>query len=257
MEKIRTVIVDDEPLARERVRTLLAREPDFDIVAECPDGANAIEAIESLQPDIVFLDVQMPEVDGFDVLMSVSPEKHPLVIFVTAYDRYAVKAFEVHALDYILKPFDKERFAAALLRARSQLAKYKKGDFRRQFARMIGDLQSKGKSPDRLLIKSGGRILFLQIEEIDWVEAAGNYVRIHAGTKDYLMRETMNVMVNRLSAFRFVRIHRSTVVNLDRIAEMQPIFNGDFVIILHDGQELKLSRNYRAAFEKRLGETLK
>jgi len=256
MEKIRTIIVDDEPLARERIRTLLDAEPDFEIVAECDGGAAAVSAVDSLDPDLLFLDIQMPEIDGFDVLSAIEPEQMPAVIFVTAYDQYAVRAFEVHALDYLLKPFDKERFKEALERVRSRTGAAGKEDasaLTEHIARLLDDVRTERRTNDRILIKSEGKIFFLSTQEIDWVEAAGNYMRLHAGNETYLMRETMSGMEKRLPSDHFVRIHRSTMVNFNRIKEMQPAFSGEFTVILKNGEELKLSRKYRAELERRIG----
>lgn len=258
MDKIKTVIVDDEPLARERIRTLLEGEADFEIVAECDGGAAAVEAVDSLKPDLLFLDIQMPEIDGFDALDAMEPENLPAVIFVTAFDQYAVKAFEVHALDYLLKPFDKERFQEALARVRNRIETDKEDPsaLTEHLAKLLDDVRSERRSSDRILIKSEGKIFFLSTREIDWVEAAGNYMRLHAGSETYLMRETMAGMEKRLPSDHFVRIHRSTMVNFNRIKEMQPAFSGEFTVILQNGEELKLSRKYRAELESRIGKPL-
>jgi two-component system LytT family response regulator len=256
MKKIRTLIVDDEPLARKRIRTFLSKEKDFEILAECDNGGSAIEAIETHQPDLVFLDVQMPDIDGFDVVSALDPERLPTVIFVTAYDQYAVKAFEVHALDYLLKPFDRDRFRQSLDRVRTQEEGDKAPDLQHQLDRLIEDVVSKQRAANRILIKSSGRYIFLNTDEIDWVEAAGNYMRIHTGPETHLMRETVGGMENRLPYPRFVRIHRSTIINIDRIKEMEPTFNGEYSILLHNGQELKLSRKYRGHLEEAIGKPL-
>jgi two-component system LytT family response regulator len=259
MVKIKTIIVDDEPLARERIRTLLEAEEDFEIVAECDGGAPAVEAIESRKPDLVFLDVQMPEVDGFDVLMSLKGDTPAAVVFVTAYDQYAVRAFEVHALDYLLKPFDRDRFRDTLERVRTRVEKSTTGaskGFHHHLADLLEDVRKERKILDRLLVKSEGRIFFLSTPEIDFVEAAGNYMKLHVAEETYLMRETMSGMEGRLPEERFVRIHRSTIVNLERIKELQPAFNGEFSVILKGGQELKLSRKYRRELEEKIGRPL-
>jgi two-component system LytT family response regulator len=250
---IRTLIVDDEPLGRERIRTLLAGDPDIEVVEECPDGHRAIAAIKRSKPDLVFLDVQMPEVDGFAVLNAIAGDYTPVIVFVTAYDRYAVQAFEVHALDYLLKSFDRDRFQAALQRAKQEVHRSKKGVITERLAGLLEDLQAKDERLTRLVVKSGGRIVFLRVEEIDWVEAADNYVRVHAGRESHLIRETLQSLEGRLDQGTFLRIHRSTLVNLDRIRELQPMFHGDYVVKLQDGTELTLSRSYR----ERLLEPLK
>ena len=243
--KIRTLIVDDEPLGRERIRALLASDPDIEVIEECADGRRAVAAIERARPDLVFLDVQMPEMDGFAVLEAIAGDRMPVIIFVTAYDRYALRAFEVHALDYLLKSFDRERFAAALERAKEEIHRSKAGVLNERLAGLLEDLQAKQKRLTRLVVKSGGRIVFLRVDEIDWVEAADNYVRIHAGRESHLIRETLQSLEGRLNPDKFLRIHRSTLVNLDRIRELQPIFHGDYLVKLNDGTELTLSRSYR------------
>lgn len=254
--KIRTLIVDDEPLGRERIRTLLAGDAEIEIIGECPDGRRAITVIEERKPDLVFLDVQMPEVDGFGVLDGICAERMPVIIFVTAYDRYAVQAFEVHALDYLLKSFDRERFSAAVQRAKEEIRRSREGLLNERLAGLLEDLQMKKDRLTRLVIKSAGRIVFLRVEEIDWVEAADNYVRVHAGKESHLIRETLQSLEKRLDPGKFLRIHRSFVVNLDRIRELQPIFHGDYAVKLADGTELTLSRNYREKLLEPLGQFL-
>lgn len=254
--KIKTIIVDDEPHARQLISTLLAAQQDFEIVAECGDGEKAIAAIETKKPDLVFLDIQMPELDGFDVLRSLSTGNLPMVIFVTAFDQYAVKAFEVHALDYLLKPFDDERFVDALDRVRAQMAASRLDDVRSKLTDLIDDVKRDRPSAERLLIKSAGRITFVTEDEIDWIEAAGNYMRIHAGKTVHLMRGTMSAMEDQLKSERFVRIHRSAIVNLDSIRELLPSHKGEFEVVLDNGERLMLSRKYRARLEERLGRPL-
>lgn len=252
--KIRTLIVDDEPLGRERIRTLLASDPEIEVIEECSDGRQAIAAIEGSKPDLVFLDVQMPEMNGFAVLDAIASDHMPAIIFVTAYDHYAVQAFEVHALDYLLKSFDRERFQAALQRAKGEIQRSKAGLLNERLAGLLEDLQAKQKRLTRLVVKSGGRIVFLRAEEIDWAEAADNYVRIHTGRDSHLIRETLHSLESRLNPEKFLRIHRSTLVNLDRILELQPIFHGDYLVKLHDGTELTLSRSYREKLVEPLGQ---
>jgi len=251
--KIRTLIVDDEPLGRERIRTLLASDAGIEVIEECSDGRHAIAAIEGLKPDLVFLDVQMPEMNGFAVLDAIASDHMPAIIFVTAYDHYAVQAFEVHALDYLLKSFDRERFQAALQRAKGEIQRSKAGLLNERLAGLLEDLQAKQKRLTRLVVKSGGRIVFLRAEEIDWVEAADNYVRIHSGRESHLIRETLQSLESRLNPEKFLRIHRSTLVNLDRIRELLPIFHGDYLVKLNDGTELTLSRSYREKLLEPLG----
>ena len=251
--KIRTLIVDDEPLGRERIRTLLASDPEIEVIGEFPDGRQAIAAIEASRPDLVFLDVQMPVMNGFEVLDAIASDHMPAIIFVTAYDHYAVQAFEVHALDYLFKSFDRERFQAALQRAKGEIQRSKAGLLNERLAGLLEDLQAKQKRLTRLVVKSGGRIVFLRTEEIDWVEAADNYVRIHSGRESHLIRETLQSLESRLNPEKFLRIHRSTLVNLDRIRELLPIFHGDYLVKLNDGTELTLSRSYREKLLEPLG----
>ena len=252
MTKIRTLVVDDEPLARERVLSLLQQEVDVEVVAECSDGGQAVSAIQQHSPDLVFLDVQMPGCDGFEVIRHIGADRMPTVIFVTAYDEYALRAFEVHALDYLLKPFGKERFQQTLRHAREALERRRAGDLGRRLLALVHDVKPEPQRVERLVVKSGGRVFFLRTDEIDWIEAAGNYVRLHLGAESHLFRETMNRMEARLDTTRFARIHRSRIVNTDRIKELQPWFNGDYVVVLRDGTRLTLSRGYRDRLQQRL-----
>ncbi|XXX71738.1 LytTR family DNA-binding domain-containing protein [Sorangium sp. So ce134] len=263
--EIRAVIVDDEPLAREGIRMLLADDPEVAIAAESGDGPSALETIRRLRPDLVFLDVQMPEMNGFEVMASLPPGELPAVIFVTAFDRYALRAFEVHALDYLLKPFDDDRFHDALRRAKGHLRLSRMSDLSQ---RLLSLLQSYGDPaaaagargrasagaeppaggadhPRRLAIKDGCRVVFLSVEEIDWIEAADYYVQIHAGGKSYLHRETMNSVEGKLDPARFVRIHRSAIVNRDRIKELRTQGRRETIVVLAGGAELKVARSHR------------
>ena len=255
MNKIRAMVVDDEAMARERVVSLLRQEQDIELIGECSDGQQAVNAINSQQPDLVFLDVQMPAVDGFRVIEQVGPEKMPAVVFVTAYDEYAVRAFEVHALDYLLKPFGRERFQQTLQHARSHVERRRAGDLGKRLMALVQDIKPEPQKLDRLVVKSGGRVFFLRTEDIVWIEAAGNYVRLHLGEDSHLFRETMNGIEARLDPQRFVRIHRSRIVNSDRIKELQPWFNGEYVVILQNGTRLTLSRGYREKLQERLGKS--
>lgn len=248
---IRTLIVDDEPLARRRIRRMLARHPDVDVIGECANGREAIVAIREQHPALVFLDVQMPEVDGFTVLERISAEVMPLIIFVTAYDQYALRAFDVYALDYLLKPFDRRRFDQALQRAKSRLFN-ERSDVSERALALLEELRAQQSHLERMVIKAGGRAFFLKTEEIDWIEAEGKYVRLHVGKESYLVREAISQIETQLDPKRFLRIHRSTIVNLDRVRELQPWFHNDYRVILRDGTELMLSRSCR----KRLGELL-
>ena len=256
MKKIKVLVVDDEPLARERLTTLLSQEPDVELVGPARDGEEAITAIHDDSPDLVFLDVQMPQMNGFDVIEAVGSDKMPLVIFVTAYDQHALKAFQVRALDYLLKPFDRERFTDALQRARKQLERDETGDLGRRLLALVKDLRRDQPRSDRLVVKSGGRLFFLRTDEIDWIEAAGNYVRLHVGTTSHLLRETMNAIEGRLDAEKFFRIHRSRIVNMERIQEMQPWLNGEYAVVLRTGTRLTLSRGYREKLQERLARTV-
>jgi two-component system LytT family response regulator len=253
---VRVLIADDEPLARERLRTLLAGEPWLQVVAECPDGLQAIDAIRRLQPDLAFLDVQMPGATGFDVIARIGAARMPLVVFVTAFDRYALRAFDVHALDYLLKPFDRERFRQTLARARQYLERRTNGDFERRLLALVQDLKPPANRLERFVIKSGGRVFFVRSDEIDWIEAAGNYVKLHVGQDAHLFRETMSALEAQLDSDMFFRIHRSHIVNIERVKELQPWFNGEYVVFLKSGTRLTLSRGYREKLQERIGRAL-
>jgi len=247
---IRTLIVDDEPLARRGIRALLEEEKDVDVISECRNGREAVAAIEEQQPDLVFLDVQMPGLNGFEVLEAIGADRMPAVIFVTAYDKYALRAFDVHALDYLLKPLDGERFTRALQRARTRIEGKSIRDLSRTLQSLLDDLKSQQKYTERLVIKSGGRIFFVGVAEIDWIEAADNYVRLHAGPDAHLLRETMNSLEKRLDPGQFLRIHRSRMVNIQRIKELQPLFRGEYDVRLTDGTRLESGRGYKERLQK-------
>ncbi|MGH9509615.1 MAG: LytR/AlgR family response regulator transcription factor [Terriglobales bacterium] len=278
--KIRALIVDDEPLARERIRSLLLDESDIELSGEFENGSKAVDAIRQDAPDLLFLDVQMPELDGFGVLQAIGPDRVPAVIFVTAYDEYALRAFDANAMDYLLKPFDQERFRRSLDRARSHLQLDRASRVNDKLQSLmrylnidpnqLGQLPQSPAAPpatastqgnghshashsDRLVVKSGGRVYFLKSDEIDWVEAAGNYVRLHVSKDSHLLRETMNGIETKLDTRHFMRIHRSTIVNLERIKELQPWFHGDYVVLLRDGTRLTLSRGYREKLQQVMG----
>ncbi|HZS48856.1 MAG TPA: LytTR family DNA-binding domain-containing protein [Blastocatellia bacterium] len=253
---ITVIIIDDEPPARMIIRKMLGDHNEFAIVAECENGPEAIAAIEQLRPDLIFLDVQMPEVDGFEVLKSVDSDKMPLVIFVTAYDKYAVRAFEVHALDYLLKPFDRERFEQTLDRARDQPRESNRTELSERILRLLASNSSRPQYLERLIIKSDGRIFFVKTDEIEWIEAEGNYVSLNLKKTKYLFREAISSLEKQLDPKKFQRIHRSSIVNLDSIKELHPWFRGDLKIILRDGTELRMSHRYRANFEKHFGGSL-
>jgi two-component system, LytTR family, response regulator len=253
---IRTLIVDDESLARERIRDMLASAAQIEIIAECANGREAIEAIQTLSPDLVFLDVEMPGIDGFGVLEALSPAQIPTIIFVTAYDQYAVRAFEVYALDYLLKPFDQERFEKALDRAKSQLSSERSEDLSQRILNALEEIKTRPVHLERLVIKMNGHVFFIKAEEIDWLEAEGNYVRLHAGKESYLLRDTISALESQLDPKKFIRVHRSAIVNIDRITELQPWFHGEYRIILREGVQLTLSRTYREKLHDLLGRPL-
>ena len=259
LEKIRTLIVDDEPLARRNLRLLLERDPQIEIIGECRNGREAVQSVNKLSPDLIFLDIQMPEMDGFDVLASVGTEQIQAIIFVTAFDQYALKAFEVHALDYLLKPFDDARFQRALEQAKSQIEQKALNRISGKLLALLEERESKReqRAPrkiylTRLMVKLASRVVLLKVNEIDWIEADGNYAKLHIGKKAHLLREKMHDLEAQLNPQKFVRIHRSIIVNLDRIKEMHPHFNGDYIVVLEDGVQLKLSRSRREHLETRL-----
>lgn len=247
--KIRCLVVDDEPLGRERIVSLLRTIPDAEVIGESDTGGAAIAAVEKLAPDLLFLDVQMPEVDGFGVLTALRGIYMPAVIFVTAYDEYALKAFEVHAQDYLLKPFDADRFHSAFRRAAERIRNERASDSNERLLALLQGIERDRPRRARVPIRSGGSVFFLSVEEIDWIEAADNYVRIHARGDVHLLRQTLQRMEESLAPNVFVRIHRSAIVNVDRIKEIQPWFSGEYVVLLRDGTKLQTSRRYRARLE--------
>ena len=256
---MRAIIVDDEELARRGIRGLLRRAGDVEIVSECGSGDEAIRAISATEPELVYLDIQMQGKTGFDVIAALSKTKCPHVIFVTAFDRFAVRAFEIHALDYLLKPVNEERFNASLARARAAVAGARDESLIRRIWQMATELRaSSGRNSlpsmaDRIPVKTHGRVIIVNVAEIDWVEADGDYVSVHVGAKSWLLRETIAAAEARLALSGFVRIHRSTLVNICRVRELLPLSKGEFTVVLSDGTELQLSRNYRFALESLLG----
>jgi two-component system LytT family response regulator len=253
VRRIRTVIVDDEPTARRGVRLLLERDHGVDIVGEASGGAEAAELIRREKPDLAFLDVQMPGCDGFEALTKLDPAATPAVVFVTAYDEHALRAFEVNAVDYLLKPYDDARFSAALQRAKDEVRRRQADTVNARLTQLLDYLQHTGgagngrkeeTAGDRILVKSSGEIFFLKAEEIDWIEAEGDYMKFHVAGRTHLMRETMARLEARLDPKRFIRIHRSTIVNIDRLRKLSPSFAGEYAVVLHDGTKLKLSRGY-------------
>lgn len=261
MPKIRTLIVDDEKPARRRLRELLEKQAGIDIIGECTNGEDAVEQIRATAPDLLFLDIQMPGLNGFGVVNQIGVDRMPITIFVTAFDQYALKAFEVSALDYLLKPFSDERFERSLERALDFIGARQRGDLNDRMLALLDRLQPNQAATttsylERLAIKQSGRVIFLRVEEIAWIEAAGVYVEIHAGKNSWLHRVSLSELEARLDPQLFLRIHRSTIVNLRHIKELQPHSHGDFLVVLQDGQQLKLSRNYRAKVEASLGQAL-
>jgi two-component system LytT family response regulator len=243
--KTRTIVIDDEPLARDRLLKLLRAEPDIEVVGEAKNGREGVELIRRLKPALAFLDVQMPELDGFGVLGELKAEERPAVVFVTAFDKFALKAFEVHAVDYLLKPFDKERFQTALKRALDQLARSQPETMHDQLSALLQELRPVAPPSDRIAVKGDGRVVFVKVADLDWVEAADNYVSLHVGRDTHLLRETMTNLEQRLPREQFIRISRSTIVNMERIKELQPLFHGEYAVILRDGTKLTLSRSHR------------
>jgi two-component system LytT family response regulator len=251
---IRALIVDDEPLARQRLRQLLAQEPGMELAGECSNGLEAVAAIRDLAPDLVFLDVQMPELGGFGVVEAVGADRMPPTLFVTAFDRHAVQAFEVNALDYLLKPFDEDRFKKALARFRDWRTHHEAAEptvppqLQSQLQALLDQL-SGGGFLERVMVKSGDRHLLVKAEEIQWVEAEDNYVRLHVDGTSHLLRQTLARFAERLDPKRFRRIHRSSLVNLDHVLELQPWFSGDHMVLMRDGTKLTLSRTFKDQFK--------
>lgn len=243
--KLRALIVDDEPLARQRVRLLLSEEAEVEIAGECEDGVQAVEQLTTLQPDLLFLDVQMPEMDGFEVLRQVPAERLPIVIFTTAYDEHALRAFDAHALDYLLKPFKPERFKEAVQRARELIANKQAGAAARGLLELLGERPSATPYLRRLTVKTPERVLFVNVEDIDAIEAAGKYAVLHAGKENHVLRETMNALESHLPPDCFLRISRSVIVNIARVQELQPMFKGENLVVLKSGQRFPTTRPLR------------
>lgn len=276
--KIRTLVIDDEPAARRGVAMLLERDPDILVIGEAASGKEAVRKILEEKPDLVFLDVQMPELNGFKVLEAIGGQHVPAVIFVTAYDQHALQAFDVNAVDYLLKPFEDDRFWAAVRRAKAEIVRRQTDALSNKLSHLLDYLQT-SKLPeaaaapapaaaaasatptetitrDRILLKSGGEIYFLKADEIDWIEAEGDYMKFHAGGRVHLLRETMGNLELRLDPKRFIRIHRSTIVNIDRVKKLSPSFAGEYAVILHDGTKLRLSRGYHDRLQELMRNSL-
>ncbi len=249
----RVLIVDDEPLARKRLRRMLGGESDMNVVGESADGASAVSAINELNPDLVFLDIQMPDMNGLEVIRAVGPHRLPALVFVTAYDAYALQAFEAEALDYLLKPFDSLRFKETLQRVRRRTGTSDSDRLNERVRQLASRLSAEPAYLQRLAVKLEDRMLLLNVPEVDWLEAAGNYVCVHVGKQSHIVRDSLSHFEASLDPGHFARIHRSTLVNLDRIRELRPYWHGDYKIILHSGQVLHLSRRYREALIEKLG----
>ena len=243
--KIRTLIIDDEPLARNRVKQLLASAEEFQVIGEARNVAEAVSACLELCPDLVFLDVEMPDGSGFDALEKLSAENLPAVVFVTAYDQYTIKAFDFYAIDYLLKPFSEERFHQAAARVRERLSRASDEDLNQQIKNLLSHLKTNRDFLDRLVINHKDHLVVISVKEVDSVTAYGNYLKVHTGGKTYLLRDTISNLSEQLDPAIFLRIHRSTIVNAERIKEFQPMFGGQYSVILKDGSEFALSRNYR------------
>ena len=256
MAKIRVLIVDDEPLARDRLRTWLLDEPAIEIVGECGSGTEALGVLRSTPLDLVFLDVEMPGCNGLQVVNELPVEGRPAVVFVTAHERFALDAFEVQAVDYLLKPFDRERFQTALRRVEEHLRARRSGQLEEKLESLLADAAVPSKTPERLTVKADGRLVFLKPSDIVWVEAADNYIILHLVEGRLMLRETLAALEKRLGTTSFARVSRSALVHLDQIKELQPTFHGDFVVVLRNGTKVPLSRSLRGQFSRFTGESL-
>ncbi len=274
MNPIRILVVDDEPLARSGLSQLCRRDPDLELVGECSDGRSAVATIEQVEPDLLLLDIQMPEMDGFEVLQAVGPEAMPHVIFVTAYDQFAVRAFEVHALDYLLKPFDDDRFFDAIERAKQAIREADLGELRSRLLGLLSETgleyseeapasrdASKASAPrsgylTRIAVKETGRVILVRVDDIEWVEAANYCVKLHTDSKVHVIRESLKSLEQQLDPTHFFQVSRSAIVNLDRIQEIQPFARGSQIVILKGGTRVTMSRNRREALERLLGQSL-
>jgi two-component system LytT family response regulator len=255
-EPIHVLVADDETPARQRLIDLLAKDAQIASVAEAADGEAAVESIEKKRPDLVFLDVQMPELDGLGVIDAIGAAQMPLTVFVTAYDQHAIRAFEANALDYLLKPFSDERFEATMTRVKARLDERSIGEFGQRILKMVAAAPAAERRLDRLVVKSAGSTRFIRAIDIDWIEAAGVYVTLHVGGKELLYRAALNDLAERLDPRRFVRVHRSAVVNIESIVQLEPMSHGEFEAVLKNGSRTRVSRTYRAQLEKRLGQPL-
>jgi two-component system LytT family response regulator len=255
-EGLCVMVADDEAPARQRIIDLLRHHPQVTGILEVSDGFSAVDIIQNRKPDLVFLDVQMPELNGLEVIAEVGAERMPLTVFVTAYDEHAIRAFEANALDYLLKPFSDERFELTMARVSIRMDERSMREFERRILRMVSEAPAANLPLDRLVVKSGGSTRFVRVADIDWIEAAGVYANLHIGGKELLYRTALNELVERLDPVRFVRVHRSAIVNIESILRLEPISHGEFEVILKDGSRSRISRTYRRQLEKRLGQSL-
>jgi two-component system LytT family response regulator len=255
-EGIRVLLVDDEAPARQRIRDLLHKDQQVSTISEAENGIVAVEKIRQHRPDLVFLDVQMPELDGLGVIEAVGAEQMPLTIFVTAYDQHAIRAFDANALDYLLKPYSDERFEAAMARAKSRLDERNLREFGRRMLQMVSKIPPQSRRWDRFVVKSAGSTRFLRVAEIDWIEAAGVYVTLHVAGQDFLYRASLTELAGKLDPQRFIRVHRSAIVNIESIVQLEPATHGEFELVLKNGSRTRVSRTYRAQLEQRLGQSL-
>jgi two-component system, LytTR family, response regulator len=257
VENMRVLVVDDEAPARQRVIDMLSRDPQVGTILEAADGQAAVESIMDDRPDLVLLDVQMPELDGLGVVDAIGPADMPLTVFITAYDQHALRAFEANAIDYLLKPFSDERFEGTMARVKTRLDERSLREFGQRVMKMVSTAPSSAdRRWDRLVVKAGGTTRFVRVVDIDWIEAAGVYVNLHVGGKELLYRAALNELADRLDPRRFVRVHRSAIVNIESILQLEPISHGEFDAVLRNGSRTRVSRTYRAQLEKRLGQPL-
>ncbi|HRH46232.1 MAG TPA: LytTR family transcriptional regulator DNA-binding domain-containing protein [Pyrinomonadaceae bacterium] len=252
---IKVLVIDDESLARDLIIELLKDFDGFQVIGECSDGLEAVKNIEKLRPDLIFLDVQMPILNGLDVLEKIREDFLPQIIFVTAFDNYAIRAFDFHAIDYLLKPFSRQRFHQAVLHAKAQITQQNSVETKQQFSALIENHKNKPSHLQRIFVKDNGKIILLEPETVDWIEADDKYLHLHTAQKTYLIRQTLNSIEAELDPNIFLRIHRSTIVNLTRVKEIHPIFNGEYILILQNGAKITLSRNYKNRFFERFGKT--
>jgi len=255
-DRLCVMVADDEAPARQRLVDLLRKDAQVATIVEAADGRSAVELILIRKPDLVFLDVQMPELDGLGVIDEVGAESMPLTVFVTAYDQHAIRAFEANAIDYLLKPFSDERLEATMTRVKNRLDERSVREFGTRMLRLVSAVPGVERPLDRLVVKSGGSTRFVRVAEIDWIEAAGVYANLHVGGKELLYRSALTDLASKLDPVRFVRVHRSVIVNIESIVHLEPISHGEFEVVLKDGSRAKISRTYRSQLEKRLGQSL-